>query len=445
MREVMKYKEELALVGLLSLVLVAIRWVSATLWPTTGQYDMAAQTETVFWTILRVVIYALAAWMGLRVVAPKAYQHLKHNVVDQFDKLGEAERGAFSLRMFAILFFGLVLLAMSGCTPASAAAPVAVNARLCVCDGAAADVGVREASGRNDGPEVERYLAHVGLGPGYAWCAAFVSYHLDQCGVRNPRSAWSPAFASVADQVWTPRKASRSPRPGDVFSIWFANLGRVAHVGFVTGLDGNYINTVEGNTSGPGSREGDGVYARRRQLSKIHAITNYIHGDDHGNGAGPAGVRGRDARAAALGLQGQAHPGGTPLRYAANGNPFRRAAARYAADGAGQPGGSIASASAPRRGPAAHHGTRRPGLEHGGDPCRHAHAQRGLRYAATDGHAVGPLAAGEQRAHRGAGAHRNEGGARDAQVGVVGPGYSDIPGVVAAVAVATPNQTILNR
>lgn len=32
---------------------------------------------------------------------------------------------------------------------------------------------VRELTGRNDGPEVEKYLKSVGLGKGYAWCMAF--------------------------------------------------------------------------------------------------------------------------------------------------------------------------------------------------------------------------------------------------------------------------------
>lgn len=435
----MKYKEELALMGLLSLVLLLIRWVSATLWPTTGQYDMAAQTETVAWTILRVVIYALAAWVGLRVVAPKAYMHLKHNVVDQFDKLGTAERDSFSLRMFGILFFGLVLLAMSGCTPANAAT-VAVDQRTCVMKSAAADVGVREASGRNDGPEVERYLAHVGLGPGYAWCAAFVSYHLSHCGVSGPRSAWSPAFANAADRVWSPRKAIRSPRPGDVFSIYFSSLGRVGHVGFVASLDGDHINTVEGNTSGPGSRDGDGVYARRRQLSKVYAVTNYIQ---DGDGAGAAAVLCGAGRGAPCRVQWQAYVGGTSQRYAAVGNPIRRAAARYAADGAGQPGGGHASATVAGYGPAADHNAQRAGVEHRGHQSRYAHAQRGLRHAATDGHAVGPLAAGEHGQQNGAGPHRDENGARDAQMGVVRAGYGNYSGGVAAMATVAPDHNHL--
>lgn len=420
MRELKRYKEELALLGLLSLVLLLVRWVSATWWPTTGQYDMAAQTETVFWTVLRVVIYALAAWMGLRVVAPKAYTHLKHNVVDQFDLLPEAERSAFSLRMFAILFFGLVFLAMSGCTPAKAAAPA--DQRTCVVMNAAADVGVREASGRNDGPEVERYLAHVGLGSGYSWCAAFVCYHLSGCGVGNPRSAWSPALAQPKDQVWTPRKAFRSPRPGDVFSIYYASIGRVGHVGLVTALEGDYITTVEGNTSGPGSREGDGVYARRRQLSKVYAITNYIRGD----GAAADGRTGR--------LQGT--QGSNEDRHvAADGSPLRRVAPRYPAEGAWGNGGSLASAAA-GRGPAAYHCAQRACLEHGEHQPRAAYAQRGLRYGGPEGQAVGPLDgnAPGQGAHRAAPA--NGGNHAHAALGLVGLGGSRFTYTVAAMAAA---------
>lgn len=439
MRELLRYKEELALLGILSLVLLLVRWVSATVWPTSGQYDMAAQTETVFWTVLRVVIYALAAWMGLRVVAPKAYKHLKHNVVDQFDTLPEAERGSFSLRMFAILFFGLVFLAMSGCTPAQAAAVAAE--RTCVAMNAAADVGVREASGRNDGPEVERYLAHVGLGAGHPWCAAFVSYHLDGCGVNNPRSAWSPAFALQKDQVWTPRKAFRSPRPGDVFSVWFGSLGRVGHVGFVTGVQGAYITTVEGNTSGPGSRDGDGVYARRRQLSKLHAITNYIKAEHTGAGADAPAVR-TGLGAAAGKLQGaQAHRADRYL--VANGSPFRRIAARYPAGRAGKPGGSLTTLAPAGHGPACHHSAQRPVLEYGEHQPGRADACRWMRHGAVRGHAMGPLEAhpagqhlcAARRAYGGSGAH--------AEVGVVAAGARS--GLCRATRGLIEPQTLLNR
>jgi hypothetical protein len=433
MKELRGYKAELVVIVLLSTVLLGLRYVSANVWPTTGQYDLAAQTETVFWTVLRLVIYSLAAWVGLRAVAPKAYQHLKHDTIDAFDKLPVEQRSRYSLRMYAILFFGLVLLALSGCSPAQAAT-LATDQRTCVVMNAAADVGVREASGHNDGPEVERYLAHVGLGAGHPWCAAFVSYELSACGVRNPRSAWSPAFASVADQVWTPRKASRSPRPGDVFSIYFARLGRVGHVGLVSSLDGGYINTIEGNTSAPGSRDGDGVYARRRQLSKVHAITNYIRGESPG--AGPLGLY-RGHGHTGIGMPGQADTGGEPVRYAADGSALRRAAARYFDTSAGQPRGGFASTAAAGHGPAAYHGTQRPGLEHRGDHRWHPDTQRGLRQHGAGRYAVGSLGEGVPGAYGGPYALRARRGARYAQVGLVCPGHGPAACAVEAVAFDT--------
>jgi hypothetical protein len=46
-------------------------------------------------------------------------------------------------------------------------------------------VGVTER-GANRGPEVEMFLRGVGLGPGHAWCAAFVSYCLEVAQVDGP-------------------------------------------------------------------------------------------------------------------------------------------------------------------------------------------------------------------------------------------------------------------
>ena len=39
-----------------------------------------------------------------------------------------------------------------------------------------AEIGVREKTGKNDGERIEMYLKSTGLGKGYAWCAAFVTW-----------------------------------------------------------------------------------------------------------------------------------------------------------------------------------------------------------------------------------------------------------------------------
>ena len=176
-------------------------------------------------------------------------------------------------------------------------------------------VGVRELTRHNDGPEVERFLAHVGLKKGAPWCAAFVSYCLHKAGYTDaPRSGWSPDYFPKRQRVWalsqkyTPPHADSTPpyhaQIGDLFGIWYANLGRIAHVGFVDCPDpstqnraqqhekppnattpriniippshsGAYITTVEGNTNDNGSREGIGVFRKYRPLKSIKYIARW--------------------------------------------------------------------------------------------------------------------------------------------------------------------------
>ncbi|QRQ61236.1 C40 family peptidase [Sphingobacterium multivorum] len=49
---------------------------------------------------------------------------------------------------------------------------------------AANEIGVREIGGDNKGPEISKYLAYVGLGDGYEWCAAFASWCYGQAGLQ---------------------------------------------------------------------------------------------------------------------------------------------------------------------------------------------------------------------------------------------------------------------
>ena len=139
------------------------------------------------------------------------------------------------------------------------------------------EIGVREQGGANRGTRVEEYLAVTGLGPGYAWCAAFVSWCFQQAGVVAPRSAWVPSFAVRSKRIFQRGEFTHQrPRAGDVFLIWFARLNRPAHTGFVDRWSGDWVTTVEGNTNTSGSREGDGVYRKRRLTRQIWAVSNFI-------------------------------------------------------------------------------------------------------------------------------------------------------------------------
>jgi hypothetical protein len=141
-------------------------------------------------------------------------------------------------------------------------------------------VGVRELTGHNDGQEVEAYLQSTGLGKGYAWCAAYVNYCLISCDVETPKgAAWSPNWFPENKIVYKRgNDLNYNPRKGDVFGIYFSNKHRIAHVGFIhywrQGDD--YAVTVEGNTNNAGSREGDGVYKKRRLKRQIYEVANWI-------------------------------------------------------------------------------------------------------------------------------------------------------------------------
>jgi hypothetical protein len=140
-------------------------------------------------------------------------------------------------------------------------------------------VGIRERTGHNDGTRVEAYLASVGLKKGNPWCAAFVHWCFRRAGVGQvPRSGYSPSWFPQARVIYQAgRSEIKQPDRGDVFGIWFPAKGRIAHVGFIDDWrGGSHAITVEGNTNEAGSREGDGVYRKRRLKRQIHKITRWI-------------------------------------------------------------------------------------------------------------------------------------------------------------------------
>jgi len=137
-------------------------------------------------------------------------------------------------------------------------------------------IGVREATGRNDGREVEMYLRSVNLDKGYSWCSAFVKWSLDEAEIPNKINAWSPTAENKSNMIYQARRFIDEPAPGDVFTIWYPKLKRIGHTGFVDGRQNdNIFITVEGNTNEAGSREGDGVYKKYRSKNVLYSISRW--------------------------------------------------------------------------------------------------------------------------------------------------------------------------
>lgn len=140
---------------------------------------------------------------------------------------------------------------------------------------------VRELTGHNDHPIIDRMMDYLGLPHNLSWCLAFVvfCYHCAVAPAANPL----PKIARCAlfwqtvqdndryvtfdteDVAWGVTKA----KAGDVMIFSHSKVagrkdwnGHAAIV--IRQITPRRFETIEGNTNKAGSREGDGVYAKER-------------------------------------------------------------------------------------------------------------------------------------------------------------------------------------
>lgn len=126
---------------------------------------------------------------------------------------------------------------------------------------------VRESNGPNRSKEIDLWNKYTGASMGSPYCASFVSYIHKEAGIKGPLSAWSPDCVAKNNIKFS------DVQHGDVFGMYFASKGRVAHTGFIDQIKGSMVYTVEANTSPTSSygassdRDGDGVFAKMRAKS----------------------------------------------------------------------------------------------------------------------------------------------------------------------------------
>jgi CHAP domain len=132
---------------------------------------------------------------------------------------------------------------------ALAAAQAALNAGVC---------GGKPT--RFCGPEVNGYLASVGLSPGYPWCSAFVYSCFKNASDWLQAENTCPRTASAVRLFHEAEKyvVQFPPAPGDVFVLIHRD-GIHGHCGIVESVSpsGQEITSVEGDTNAEGSSTGD--------------------------------------------------------------------------------------------------------------------------------------------------------------------------------------------
>lgn len=141
------------------------------------------------------------------------------------------------------------------------------DARLLFSLSAEACVGIRETGGNNSGPMVRLLQDTIGTPDREPWCMSFVqtclAYAEVKTGLRSPIYS-SEHCMTVWKETPAPFRVKASPLRGAI-AIWNYEGTSNGHTGIVLeGYYRKYFNTVEGNTNKAGSREGDGVYYKKR-------------------------------------------------------------------------------------------------------------------------------------------------------------------------------------
>lgn len=146
-------------------------------------------------------------------------------------------------------------------------------------------VGIKEATGHNDGKEIKKILRNVGLPEGNAWCAAVQVQAHDDVNIPNPHSAYCPDWfkSNVVFEKTQMTIDKFQAKRGQVFGLWIEYKHRVGHMGMLTGESKFSYNTDEGNTNGDGSDEGDGCYRKIRNKRSIYVIADYAMSKEEKN------------------------------------------------------------------------------------------------------------------------------------------------------------------
>lgn len=128
-------------------------------------------------------------------------------------------------------------------------------------------VGLEEIPrGSNWGEHCKKYLNSVGINFPASWCMAFVYWCVKQ-SYPNEMKLFKTGGV-LAQWNKTPKdKRSFKPVIGSVFIMDFGK--GLGHTGFVYGVEGDYILTIEGNTNNENSRNGYEVAKRKRKISTI--------------------------------------------------------------------------------------------------------------------------------------------------------------------------------
>lgn len=154
---------------------------------------------------------------------------------------------------------------------------------------AKAEVGYREGRSNGRWNNKQKYspaVPSLEWSQHQAWCATFVSWCAMKAGISElfPRTASTDTGAR-----WFKQRKRWSEYPAIGAQVFYGHNGDMNHTGIVYDYDDTYVYTIEGNTNSSGSREGDGVYLKKRRRRD-----SYVQGYGYPNY--PEGIKSADPK-----------------------------------------------------------------------------------------------------------------------------------------------------
>lgn len=158
--------------------------------------------------------------------------------------------------------------------------------RIVMCEAAKACVGIREATGHNDGEFIRLIQETVGGASGEPYCAAgvmtIIAFAEVMCGLKSPIPA-----TELAQDIWNKTspflRVKHIPLPGAI-AVW-ADIGKsTGHTEIVLAAGADEFHCVGFNTSGttspngPIDREGNGVFftVRSYKPTAIRKLLGFV-------------------------------------------------------------------------------------------------------------------------------------------------------------------------
>ena len=139
-----------------------------------------------------------------------------------------------------------------------------------VLDIAAGEIGTKESpAGSNKVKYNTWYYGKIVQGADYKWCMTFDQWVYNQAGLPLPFKTASCTSLLNWYKKYDPNRIVKKPKGGDITILQFSKNN--LHTGIFESESGNYIYTIEGNTSLSSDDNGGSVMRRKRNKTNVLA------------------------------------------------------------------------------------------------------------------------------------------------------------------------------